>query len=189
MSGPHAQPMTESIPPEDGRLRRLGRRLGEEIRRMAAIYAYLWVVFGVLVLHESTVLSRHGIDVRFYGFAFINAWILAKVMLVAESLDVRPRWEGRPLILPIAVRASGFAVLLVCAYTVEEVLLGLWKGHSLAGSLPAIGGGGVRGPVVITLIMAIALVPYFTYRELGRVLGRERLRALMVSGTGPPGRD
>ncbi|ACL59730.1 hypothetical protein Mnod_4870 [Methylobacterium nodulans ORS 2060] len=47
-------------------------------------------------LHESLVLSRHGINYDCYGFAFINSWILAKVMLIAESLDTHPHWRGRP---------------------------------------------------------------------------------------------
>ncbi|ACL61662.1 hypothetical protein [Methylobacterium nodulans] len=167
-------------------MRRIGQRLYEELKRIATIFVYLWIVFGVLVLHESLVLSRHGINYDFYGFAFINSWILAKVMLIAESLDVRPRWQGRPLIYPIAVRAVGFAMLLVCAYAIEETVIGLWRGRTLAASVPAIGGGGLRGLVVITVIMAVALVPYFAFRELGRVLGRDRLRALMVTGAVGP---
>jgi len=161
--------------------RPLGRRLYGEVKRIAAIFAYLWVVFGVLVLHESVVLSRHGLSFHFYGLAFINAWILAKVMLVAEGLDARPHFQGRPLALPIALRSAGFAVLLVCAYAVEETLINLWRGHRLVEALPAIGGGGVRGLAVMTVIMAIALVPYFAWRELGRVLGRDALKALMLS--------
>ncbi|MBN4098392.1 hypothetical protein [Methylobacterium sp. OT2] len=164
------------------RRRDLGRRLSREAKRIAAIFAYLWVVFAVLVLHESLVLSRHGLSSQFYGLAFVNAWILAKVMLVAEGLDARPHFEGRPLILPIALRSAGFAVLLVCAYAVEETVINLWKGQGLVEAVPAIGGGGVRGFAVMTVIMAIALGPYFTWRELGRVLGRDRLKALMFSG-------
>lgn len=165
-------------------MRRLGTRAWGEFKRIAAIFAYLWIVFGILVLHESVVLSQHGMSYRFYGFAFINAWILAKVMLVAESLDVRPHWDGKPLIVPIALRSIGFALLLVCAYAIEETGIGLWKGKSFAESLPAIGGGGLRGFTIVAVIMAVALVPYFTFRELGRVLGRERLRNLLLRGAG-----
>jgi hypothetical protein len=55
----------------------------------------------------------------------------------------------------------------------------------------AIGGGGVRGLAAIAVIMAFALVPYFSWRELERLIGRDHLRALVLSGTtgfeGPPG--
>jgi len=69
-------------------MRWIGRRVLEEAKRIIGIFAYLAVVFGILVLHESVVLSRHGIDYSFYGFAFLNAWILAKVMLLTEGLTV-----------------------------------------------------------------------------------------------------
>ncbi len=163
---------------------RLGRRLRNEFKRMAAIFAYLWTVFGILVLHEWIVLSRHGIDYRFYGLAFVNAWILAKVVLVTEHLDVLPRWVGRPPIYRIVTRSIGLALILVVAYTLEETLIGLFSGRTLADSLPTIGGG-VRGYAAIGVIMAVALVPYLTFRELGRILGRERLRALILSEPAP----
>ena len=190
---PLRRPSAES--PSGAKRGRLGRRLREEAVRIGAIFAYLMVVFGTLVLHETVVLSRHGMGYQFYGFAFVNSWILAKVMLVAEGLEarrqavrdqaIREPARRRPIVR-IAARACGFAVLLVCAYAAEETLIGLWKGRSLAGSLPVIGGGGVRGLAATAAIMAIALVPYFTWRELGRLIGRDRLRALVLSGTANP---
>lgn len=186
MSDPRPQPSSVSADAPlrpagrvGSRMERIGHRLLEEVKRILGIFAYLWVVFGLFILHEHIVLSRHGIGYRFYGLAFINAWILAKIMLVAESLDIRPHFQGRPLVYPILARSCAFAVLLVCAYTLEEMALGLWRGKTLANSVPAVGGGGIRGPVTVVLIMAIALIPYFAFRELGRVLGRERLRALL----------
>jgi hypothetical protein len=119
-----------------GRCARVRRRLREEVARISAIFAYLLVVFGVLVLHETVVLSRHGIGYQFYGFAIVNSWILAKVVLVAEGVVARRPARRAPLVR-IAARAGGFAVLLVCAYAVEETLIGLCKGRSLAESLPA----------------------------------------------------
>jgi hypothetical protein len=89
----------------DGRMRRVGRWMLAEAKRIAGIFLYLWVVFALLILHEHVVLSRHGMGHGFYGLAFINAWILAKIMLVAESLDVRPHFQGRPLELhPISLK-------------------------------------------------------------------------------------
>ncbi|ACK84905.1 hypothetical protein [Methylorubrum extorquens] len=170
-----------SIPADhaDGWTHRIGRWLLTEVKRILGIFAYLWVVFGLLILHEHIVLSRHGMGYGFYGLAFINAWILAKVMLVGESLDILPIFRGRPLIFPILARSFVFAALLVCAYAIEEMAFGLWHGKTLAGSVPAIGGGGARGVASVGLIMAVALIPYFAFRELGRVLGRERLRTIL----------
>ncbi|WP_051092905.1 hypothetical protein [Methylobacterium sp. 77] len=164
------------------RKQRVGRRMIEEARRILGIFLYLLVVFGILILHEHMVLSRHGLSYGFYGLAFINAWILAKIMLVAESLDVRPHFQGRPLLYPILARSCAFAAILVSAYLLEEMGLALWRGTSLADSVPAIGGGGFRGLASAWAIMAVALIPYFTFRELGRAIGREYLHTLLFRG-------
>ncbi|WP_411902245.1 hypothetical protein [Methylorubrum thiocyanatum] len=161
---------------------RIRHRIFEEAKRILGIFVYLWVVFGLLILHEHIVLSRHGLSYSFYGLAFINAWILAKIMLVAERMDVRPRFRGRPLVFPILTRSCAFAALLVSGYAVEEIVLGLWRGKTFAQSLPEIGGGGVSGLASASVIMAVALIPYFTFREFGRVLGRERLQILLFRG-------
>jgi len=46
-------------------MRRLGRWILEEAKRILGIFAYLWVIFGLLILHEHIVLSRHGMG---HGF-------------------------------------------------------------------------------------------------------------------------
>ncbi|MGU3362345.1 hypothetical protein ACLBWX_18630 [Methylobacterium sp. M6A4_1b] len=167
------------------RKRRFGRRVLKEARRTLGIFLYLWMIFSLLILHEQMVLSRHGLSYGFFGLAFFNAWVLAKIMLVAESLDVRPDFSGRPLLYPILVRSCVFAAILVGAYAVEDMLIGLWRGKSIVDSVPAIGGGGFRGPASAGIIMAVALIPYFAFRELGRVIGRERVHALLFRGVPP----
>ena len=58
-------------------------------------------------------LREHGIDFRPHGFSLINALILAKVMLLAEDLNLGARLQPRPLVYPIVTEAwrscsSGF---------------------------------------------------------------------------------
>lgn len=162
----------------------IGLRAKHEVLRILGIFVYLWIVFGVLILHERIVLARHGIGHHFYGLAFLNSWILAKVVLVTESLDRHWGPPSRPLIKPVLIRSCITAAILVVAYALEEVALGLWRGRSFAASVPALGGGGFQGVAAVTTIMAIALVPYFTYCELGRAIGRERLfKGLFRDGT------
>ena len=73
-----------SIAGGQSRTAKLTRGALEEGKQFLGIFLYLAVVFGMFVLHEWLVLSKENIGYRFYGIAFINALILAKIFLLAE---------------------------------------------------------------------------------------------------------
>ncbi len=62
-------------------------------------------------------------------------------------------------------------MLLVAAYIVEEIAVGLFHGKTAAESFPEIGGGGIVGVLTVGAIMGIALVPFFSFREIARAIG------------------
>ena len=62
--------------------RRLGERAYDEFKRFIVIFLYLWVVFGLLSIHKSLVLSQSHLDYPEHAFAIINALVFAKVLLV-----------------------------------------------------------------------------------------------------------
>ena len=51
------------------------------------LFLYLWILFGVFVLNQGVVLREHGINFAMQGFAFINALVFAKVMMLFEVFD------------------------------------------------------------------------------------------------------
>jgi hypothetical protein len=90
------------------------------------------------------------------------------------------RFDNRPLIVPIAYKSIVFAVLLLVAYIVEEIGVGMFHGKTAAESFPVIGGGGPAALLCVTAIMAAALVPFFAFREIARVVGEAEFRVLML---------
>ena len=134
----------------------LKAKLYDEMRRFLMIFAYLWIVFFVFLVHEWIVLADNHIGFRFYGLAVINALVLSKIMLIAEGLRFGERFDDKPLIIPILYKSVLFSVLLVVAYILEEIGLGWFHGKSVAESLPQIGGGGVVGTLCVTALLCIA---------------------------------
>ena len=153
-----------------------------EARSFVGIFVYLFIVFGLLSLHAWVVLSTQSISYRFYGLALINALVLSKVILLAEGFNFAERFKNQPLIYPVAYKAIAFTALLFVAYVVEEVLVGLWHGKSLVESVPAIGGGSIGGWLAVAVIMCVALIPFFAFREMTRVIGRPQFYALCFTG-------
>lgn len=164
-------------------------RLLDEAKKFLGIFIYLAIVFGLFVLHEWVVLSSNHLTYRFYGFALINALILAKIMLVAEGLHFAEKFEAKPLVVPIVYKALAFTVLLMGAYVVEETAVAMFHGDSAAQAIPKIGGGTIGGIAAVATIMCVALIPFFAFRELSRVFGEAELRALLFTRGAQAGRS
>jgi hypothetical protein len=164
------------------RKRGLKQRLFDQVIQFLAIAFYLWVMFGVFALHESVVSAKDHIEYHFYGFALVNALILGKVMLVAEDLHFADWFKNRPLIYPILCRAIAFSTLFLVFDVVEEVVVGVFKGKTIGKSIPSIGGGSPSGVSFVGIILAVALIPFFAFRAVGRAIGEPELHSLMFTG-------
>src|ERR1700730_2843251 len=162
----------------------LKQRAFDEVVKFLAIALYLWVTFGVFALHEWVVSAKDHIDYHFYGLAFVNALILGKVMLVAEDLYFADWVKDRPLIYPILCKAVAFSILFLVFDVVEEVIVGAFKGKTIGESIPVIGGGHPTGGFFVGVILAVALIPFFAFREIGRVIGERELHSLIFT-SGP----
>ena len=142
------------------------------------MFAYLWVIFGMLAVHESIVLSQHQISYRFQGLAIVNALVFAKVMLVAEDLRLGHRFDDAPLVYSILVKSILFGVALICFHVVERVLIGMWDGKAVAQSVSEIGVDKLEGIVSLGIISTVALIPFFILREISRVIGPDKFWSL-----------
>jgi len=166
-------------PEPPSRTQRIKEVVLAELKSFIGIFVYLWVVFMVFLVHEWIVLANNGIGFRFYGLAAINALVLAKIMLIAEKLRFAERFEKGPLMYPILYKSALFTVLLLLAYVVEEVLVGVIRGGGVAESMPRIGGGTAVGFIAVAAVMCVALMPFFAFREIGRAVGPAAFRSLV----------
>jgi hypothetical protein len=155
--------------------RNLKQRASEEIKNFSLIFLYLWVVFGMLAIHESIILAQHKISYISHGFAFVNALIFAKVMLLAQDFHLGHRLDDKPLVYSILFKSLLFGVTLICFHIVEHVLIGMWHAKPLTETISEIGVDNLEGLVSIGIITTVALVPFFILREISRVIGEGKL--------------
>src|ERR1700751_4519955 len=132
--------------------RSLKAKAVDEFRRFVILFFYLWILFGVFVINQDVVLREHGINFAMQGFAFINALVFAKVMMLFEIFDPGRWLRKRPLIYPILYETLLLTVLFLVAHVLEKTIEGLLRGKAIADSLPAIGGGGPTGLARLTPI-------------------------------------
>lgn len=161
---------------------RLKTRAISEAKKFAVIVGYLWMLFVLLQLHKLTIL-RHENPFTSYGypvgFAFINALVLGKVILVAGAFHLGENFRHKPLVYTILFKSVIFSVLLVCFDVLEEVLVGLLHHKSIFESIPTLGGGGVEGTLLVGLMVFIVLIPFFSFTEVAHVIGEDELVSMI----------
>jgi hypothetical protein len=166
----------------------LKQKTPQGLKNYLILACYLWVVFALFVLYSSVILSEHRIPFAPHGFALVNALVLAKVILVVQEF-VGEWLNELPLIYTTVFKSVAFAVLLGCLKIIEETLRGMYRGLSYSESiLVAIGGGTLAGALVFMAILAVVLIPFFAFTELGSVLGEEKLRTLLFTPRPTSGR-
>ena len=165
-------------------------RAGHTLKQYAIIFAYLYVCFGAIVLHKASVLHDVGISYAPWGFAAVKAFILGKFMLIGHDIRLGERFKGRPLIYPTLYRSFVFLVFLFLLLAIEEAVAGALHGRSVTESIEDVAGNRLFEILASTLIMFLALVPYFAIRQLAGVLGPDRLaRLFFVDGRLPEALD
>jgi hypothetical protein len=159
--------------------RNLKERAFEEFKRFVVIFLYLWVVFGLLSIHKSLVLSQVHLDYEEHAFAIINALVFAKVLLVGEHFHLGRRYETKPLIYPILHKCLVFSVVLISFHVVESVIAGVLHGNTIAESVPPLFGWNPKGLLAVGFTCFVLLLPFFGFREIARVIGRTEMRTLL----------
>jgi hypothetical protein len=160
-------------------VRSLTAKAADEFRRFLLLFFYLWILFGVFVLNQGVVLREHGINFAMQGFAFFNALVFAKVMMLFEVFDPGRWLRKRPLIYPILYESLLLTVLFLIAHVIEKTIEGLIRGKTLTESMPVLTGAGLPGFLSITVILFIALLPFFGLRNLSLAMGEGRLYGMI----------
>src|SRR5215470_4365275 len=125
----------------------------QQLKELAAIALYLWVVFGLLVMFKSVILAEQHIPFAYHGFAIINALALAKVMLTARDLHLGEKFDEAPLIYPTLLKSAVYTVILACFKILEEAAASLYHGESFQQSITGLGGGTLKAILTFILLL------------------------------------
>jgi len=158
-------------------------RLTEKVRRELIEYAfnvaYLMIVFAAFTQYRRFLLAEYSITYTNYWLALIGALILGKVIMIGSVFRFGRWLEDKPLIVPTIYKALVFCVFVAVFRVFEYAIRGWLKGDGLAAALGEFfAQKGMDEILANGLVVLVALIPFFAVKELGRVLGRERVAAL-----------
>jgi hypothetical protein len=149
----------------------LPQRALKGLRHALVIVSYLFVVLSLFDIHKSVISADHQIDLVQFGLNFINAWALAKVILVGQSMKLADQYREAPLIYPTLLKSFVYTVLLACFKILEEAAVAMFRGSSFRENMHAFTGGSWKGLLSLTVVLFVVLIPFFAFGELRRVFG------------------
>lgn len=153
-----------------------------ELKRFWIISLYLMVFLGCFNLYRRLILAGVGVDdIASYGWRLVEALVLAKVILIGEALHIGEGHERSHLIVPVLRKSAMFGLLIMCFNVLERATAGLIHREDWAGIVHHIFENGVDEMLARTLVMAIALIPFFGFVELEKILGPGKLTKIFFS--------
>ena len=142
------------------------------------IVLYLAIFFGVFTNYRRLILAHYHISYEAYGFSVIKALVLAKVILVAESLRLGRGFKDKPLIVPTLYKAFLFTVCVAVFNVVESMIRSFIHGSGLMGAVSEFTSRFDDELLAGALVVFFSFIPFFAVRELGQVLGEGTISKL-----------
>lgn len=172
---PHLSLESTSTPQKN-----IKERARHELRSYLIITAYVWAIISLLRLHQDVLAETYHITFESQGRAIVLALILGKVVLIAEALRLGDFFSNRFPALAVAIRSIFFAAAILMFHACEEIVVGLWNGKDVPTVVAELSPDVMMRSLLLALMMAIALVPYFLIKEIEKRTGQSDLLLLAV---------
>ena len=150
-------------------------RIRHELIEYGFNVVYLTLVFASFTVYQRLVLAAYGITYTNYWFALIEAVILGKVIMIGGFFHLGRGLENKPLIYTTLYKTFVFTIFVAVFKVIEYAIKGLVAGEGIEGGLADFTGKGIQIILANSLVVLIALIPFFAVTELGRVFGKDKI--------------
>jgi hypothetical protein len=151
------------------------KRIAHETGEFLWVFSYLALFFWVFSTYKELILGQFHFGYFIAGTGLVNAFVLAKVILIGQYAHVGRRHEERPLIVSTLYKAALFALLVAAVHLLEEAFHRLIHGHRLAALIHEISRMDVFEMLVRIALVFCVFIPFFALAETRRVLGETKL--------------
>jgi len=161
----------------------LKQKAVHEFKEMTIVTVYLAFFFCALASYSMLLMGKSELAYFNYGTAVVNALVVAKVILIGEAAHLGKRHEAKPLIYSCVYKAFLYTLLVFAFHFVEEIIKRLVHGKDIAGAFRDVR---LDELLARSVIIFCTFIPFFAFRELGRVLGPDKFRAMFLrTGAAP----
>lgn len=161
----------------------LKHKLWHETKTMLWLSLYLFAFLAALAGYRAILLGESGPGPWPLVHCVIEAFVLAKVMLIGNALKLGERSFRNRMWLRTLSRAMAFAIFALFFSAIEELVMGMIRGKAAADLWQEL----VQiGPLLIFargLVLFIFFIPLFALWEIARALGENKLHALFFASS------
>lgn len=154
-------------------------RLGKEVRAVIPPAVFFLVTLNLIAIIRWLMLKGTGVPVSSPLEVTVAALIIGKAVLVADHLPIINRYPDHPLIYNVAWKTTIYVLVSMVVHYLERLLdVARQVGGIVAGNRELLAGMVWSRFWGIQIILALLIFMYCTMRELIRVIGPEKVRAI-----------
>ena len=165
----------------------LKEKAAEEFRLLLLITAYLAAFFVAFLTYRRLISREFGVSSFHYGYALIEAVVIAKVILIGKAIGLDRGGQRKTLAYSVLRSSLAYGALVGAFAILEHVIECLIHGKTLVASIEGFLDKGVWEILGRTLILFVAFIPFFAFWELGHLVGDRKLFDVFFrKASGPP---
>lgn len=149
-------------------------RLWDETRLMLWIFLYIFLFLTALAAYRAVLLGGKGAALSAIVQCFVEAMVIAKVMVIGNALRLGDHLPLRRRALRIVMRSFMFVVFTMLFSALEEWVVGLYHGHTTAQMIEQLREFGPRLVLARGVVLFIFYTPLFLIWEVCRIFGEAR---------------
>ena len=163
----------------------LKEKAAEEFRLFWMIAAYLAAFFVAFLTYRRLISREFGVNSFHYGYALIEAMIIAKVILIGKAMGLGKKDARRTVAFKVLRSSLVYGALVAAFAVLEHVIEGMVHGKTLVASLEAFRDTGIFEILGRGLVLFVAFIPFFAFWELGSLTGETKLFAYFFKKGAP----
>jgi len=148
----------------------------EEFWQILPVWAFFFVAFGLVALTRMSIFGEYHIKPQEQPEYLVGSLIMAKVVLLIDSLFKIRRDPGRPLIYGTLANTGLYFVAAMVLYHVEQTISLMRHRHFGFAEASRVALLTMEKPTFLTIMLAVLALTFTfcTLRELILAIGRER---------------
>jgi len=161
-------------------------KLKHEFLQVIPPTIFFFLTFEVIAITRDLFLEQYGINISTSVAAAIGALIVAKVIVVVDLLPFVNRFPDKPLIYNVIWKAGIYFLFTLIVRYLEYLIPFVFELGDVV-----LAHGRLLDEIVwsrfwaVQIWLAVLFIFYCALRELGRVLGREKIRHLFFGPSNP----